>query len=601
MKRYLVSLILILFTLVLTKAEVTFKVNAPQRVTVGSQFYITYTLTDAEGNNLRAEPIDGCKLLYGPTVSHSQSYEVVRGHATSKSKVEYTYVYRAEKEGEYNIGAASINVDGKTLSITPKKLTIVASSNNSSTGNNSQVNVDDINTQTPDKNVSSDDVFVRIILNRSSVFEQEAIECTIKLYTKYSISSFFPTKQPSFDGFLIQEIDLQPSLNEVESYKGQNYMTAILKRCIIYPQKSGKLTINSGNYDITVVQYDNVNMGFFNVKTPQEKKIKVSSNSADIDIKPLPFPQPDGFTGAVGNFTIDSRLIGNSFRTNEPATLIYTIKGTGNIKYLKEPVIDFPEEFEQYTPNSDIKTEVYGADVTGTMTIEYTFVPQNVGDFHIGSDKFVYFNPSSKEYVTIDIPSYDIKVSKGITSTVTDSDRKDITIKNQDILHIKIGNKKNEINNFIVGKWWYWMIYFILCMTMASSIIIYRKKLKISTDIEISRLKKANKIAKQRLSEAKNYADRQQDDKFYDATLKAIWGYLGDKLGIPASSLKRDNISSELQKYGASEDLTKKIIKILDECEMARYSPADSRPSAQVIYKEASITIHEMENLKIRK
>ena len=151
-----------------------------------------------------------------------------------------------------------------------------------------------------------------------------------------------PTKQPSFDGFLIQEVDVQPSLNEMETYNGQNYMTAVLKRCIIFPQKSGKLTINSGNYDISVVQYDNVNMGMFQVRQPREAKIKVSSNSGSINILPLPQPQPDGFNGAVGTFDIDSRLVGNSFRTNDPATLIYTIRGTGNIKYVKEPVIDFP-------------------------------------------------------------------------------------------------------------------------------------------------------------------------------------------------------------------------------------------------------------------
>ena len=172
---------------------------------------------------------------------------------------------------------------------------------------------------------------MRIILSKSKAYEQEAIECTIKLYTKYSISSFMSTTQPSFDGFLIEELDLKSSLNQIENYKGQNYMTAILKKCIIFPQKSGKLTINSGKYDITVVQYERVNLGFFSDTRPIEKKIKVSSNSATVNIDPLPLPQPDGFYGAVGKFSIDSKLQGTSFRTNEASSLIYTIKGTGNI------------------------------------------------------------------------------------------------------------------------------------------------------------------------------------------------------------------------------------------------------------------------------
>lgn len=283
-------------------------------------------------------------------------------------------------------------------------------------------------------------MFVRIILSKPTAYEQEAIECTIKLYTKYSISSFFPTKQPSFDGFLIEEMNLQPSLNQVEEYKGQRYMTALLKKCIIFPQKSGKLTINSGNYDIKVVQYDNVNMGFFTVQNPQERQIKVSSNSASIDIKPLPQPQPEGFSGAVGEFKIDSRLVGNSFRTNDPATLIYTISGTGNIKYVKEPVIDFPSEFEQYTPKSDINAQITGTNVSGTMTVEYTFVPQAVGDFKIGSDSFVYFDLARHQYVTLSTPGYDIQVAKGISSGST-VERKDIEAKNTDILFIKTGDK----------------------------------------------------------------------------------------------------------------------------------------------------------------
>ena len=602
--RRLTTLILMALTLSMTAIGApSFKLTAPQRVTVGSQFYITFTLTDAEGSNIKVPNIDGCKLLYGPSVSRSQSYEIVGGRTSSNSRVEYTYVYRAEKEGEYRIGEASISADGKTLTSAASKITVVAApQGNNGSGSQSPVTIDDINSRTSDRQVAANDVFVRIIMNRKSVYEQEAIECTIKLYTKYEISSFMTTQQPSFDGFLIQELNVQPSLNEIEKYNGQDYMTAVLKRCIMFPQKSGKLTINSGNYDISVVQYDNVNMGFFNVKTPTERQIKVSSNSATIDIKPLPSPQPAGFTGAVGQFTVDSRLVGNSFRTNEPGTLIYTIRGTGNIKYIKEPVIDFPEEFEQYTPNSDIKAEVTGSDVSGTMTIEYTFVPQNVGKFHIGSDTFVYFDPAKNEYVTLNTPVYDITVTKGVSTTTTESDRKDITVKNEDILHIKTGDKNpSKTNDFVVDKFWYWLIYIILTVLLIGSISLYRKRLKLSRDIEGGKLIRANKVAKKRLAEAKKFMNAGEEEKFFDASLKALWGYLGDKLRIPASSLTRDNISTELTGYGASEELTSKIITLLDECERARYSSSDMRPAMDEIYNDASEVIDRMENLKIKR
>lgn len=606
MKRVIASTIICLMAVLTLTAQTSFRVKAPSRVVAGSKFAVTYTLRNADGSSLKVPQINGCKLLYGPSTSTSQSYEVINGHMSSSSQVDYTYYYLAETEGTYTIEEASIIADGKQLTTQPTKITIAEApqgSNNGASPSQQPVNIDDIDTQSADRPVNADDVFVRIILSKSTAYEQEAILCTIKLYTKYSISSFMPTRQPSFDGCLIQEIDLQPTLNEVESYRGQNYMTAVLKQCIIFPQKSGRLTINSGNYDIKVVQYDTVNMGFFAVRNPQERSIKVSSNTGALDVKPLPSPQPEGFTGAVGTFSIDSRLVGNSFRTNDPATLLYTISGTGNIKYIKEPEIDFPSEFELYSPKSDIDADVTpnGQNVSGTMTVEYTFVPQTVGDFHIGSDKFVYFNPSSAQYVTLTTPSYDIKVAKGLTAS-TDVERHDIAAKNTDILHIVTGSKNPATSHTLVlGEWWYWVLYAVVAAALITSLTLYRRNIKRSADVRGMRLAKANKAARQRLRTAKKYADAADDDKFIEETLRALWGYLGDKLGIPASQLTRQNISEELASVGAPDDVTSKVIAALDDCEMARYAPSSARESSSSIYAKATEAINAMENVKLRK
>ena len=436
---------------------------------------------------------------------------------------------------------------------------------------------------------------MRIILSKSSAYEQEAIGCTIKLYTKYSISSFLPTRQPAFDGFLIQEVDLQPSLNQVETYNGQNYMTAILKKCIIFPQKSGKLTINSGNYDISVVQYDNVNMGMFQVRQPKEAKIKVNSNSASINILPLPQPQPEGFAGAVGTFKVDSRLVGNSFRTNDPATLIYTISGTGNIKYVKEPVIDFPSEFEQYTPKSDIQATVQGNDVTGSMTVEYTFVPQSVGDFTIGSDKFVYFNPQAKQYVTLNTPTYPIKVAKGVSAPVT-ADQKDVENKNSDIRHIYLGDKNPaKEHSMVVLQSWYWFLYLGLLIIAIALIVMNRRNTRLNADITGRKTAKASKVARRRLKAAEGFMKAGDSDKFYEEMLRALWGYLSDKLAMPVSQLSRDNISATLSSKGYSEESAEAIVSVLDDCEMARYTP-DSSSRMDSVFERGVNAINQLES-----
>lgn len=576
-------------------------VNPPGRVAAGQKFSITFRLKNGEGTSLKVPQINGCKLLYGPSTSTSQSYQIINGSMSSSSTVDYTYIYRAEKEGTYNVGEASIVVDGKKLTSKPFSITVVAGNNSqqSQGGSRPQVEYDDASTQTADRSVSANDVFVRIILSKSSAYEQEAIECTMKLYTKYTISSFLPTKMPSYDGFLIEELNVQPSLNEVETYNGQRYMTALLKKCIIFPQKSGKLTINSGNYDINVVQYDNVNMGFFTVQSPQERSIKVSSNSVSVNVLPLPNPKPEGFSGAVGKFSVESRLIGNSFRTNDPATLIYTISGTGNIKYLQEPKIDFPSEFEQYSPKSDIQASVSGNNVTGKMTIEYTFVPQSVGDFRIGGDKFVYFNPGTKEYVTLDTQGYNIKVAKGL-SAPSDVEQKDIELKNTDIRHIHLGDKHpQKVHTFVVAQYWYWLIYVAVVAAMVAVVTLNRRNIKRMADVRGMKLAKANKVAKKRLKLAKQFIDKKEDEKFYDEMLRAVWGYLSDKLGIPASQLSRDNVASELGKIGASDELSAKFISVLDECEMSRYASALVQPIG--VYEKATTAINELENLKTAK
>ncbi len=598
MKRFTIfSFLIMLIGISAHAADVSFTVKTPGRVFEGDKFPVTFRLTNADGSDLKVSQINGCTLLFGPSTSTSQSYQVVNGKASSTSAVEYTYYYRADKAGNFTIPAASILADGKRMSTKAVSFTVHERADRDKPASQRPVDVDDVDTQAAGRRVNSDDVFVRIILSKSSAYEQEAIGCTIKLYTKYSISSFMPTKQPAFDGFLIQEVDVQPSLNEVEPYNGQNYMTAVLKRCIIFPQKSGKLTINSGNYDISVIQYDNVNMGMFQVRQPKETKIKVSSNTGSIDIKPLPQPQPDGFTGAVGDFKIDSRLVGNSFRTNDPATLIYTISGTGNIKYVKEPVIDFPSEFEQYTPKSDIQTTVRGNDVTGTMTVEYTFVPQSVGDFTIGSDKFVYFNPQTRDYVTLTTPSYPIKVAKGVSTPVS-TEQHDVSNKNSDIRHIYLGDKNpRKEHTLVVLTTYYWLLYALLLIAAIAVITLNRRHARMSADVAGQKLAKASKVARKRLRKASEFMKSGDSDKFYEEMLRALWGYLSDKLSMPVSQLSRQNIVTTLADKGYPENITKELVSVLDECEMARYTP-DSSTQVDRVYKLGVDAINNIENYK---
>lgn len=603
--RKLLIILAFLTVRLIASAAATFTVVAPDRVGVGQKFSVTFRITNAEGDNMsapQAPQIPGCTLIFGPATSVSRSYQMINGRNQSSSRIEYTYTYVAKEQGAHTIGAVSAVIDGKKMSTKPFKLTVGSSADSSAADRQPRSAADadfyDPDVQTADRNVKASDVFIRIILSKSSAYEQEAIGCTIKLYTKYSISSFLPTRQPSFDGFLIQELPLQQATGQMEEYNGQNYMTAVLKKCVIFPQKSGKLTINSGNYDLDVVQYDQVNMGFFTVSDPRRRKIQVSSNSASIDIRPLPEPRPAGFTGAVGRFSVDTRMVGNTFRTNDPATLLYTITGTGNIKYLQEPVIAFPTDFEQYTPKSDITADIVGDNVTGSMKIEYTFVPQSVGKFDIPGDKFVYFDPEKREYVTIDTPPYHISVVKGSSSPADKS--RSVTARNKDILHIHSGAVGSAPSSLIVMSLWYWAIWILLVAALVTVIYIYRRHIARASDIVGMRLAKAGKVARRRLKLARKYLDARKADLFYEEMLRAEWGYLSDKLSMPVSQLTRENIRERLLAYGAPETLVDEFIRILDECEMARYTPGSDTLIGDV-YDRAVEAINQMETLKTAK
>lgn len=598
MKRLSIIFLSLIVALAATvSAEITFSVKLPPRVYEGEKFPVTLHLTDADdASDLRMAQIDGCTVLYGPSTSTSRSYNIINGRAQSSSSMDFTYYYRADRAGKVTVPAATILADGKRYSTKSTTLTILPSADRDKPASQRPVEMDDPDTQAAGRRVNSDDVFVRIILSKNSAYEQEAIGCTIKLYTKYSISSFMPTRQPSFDGFLIQEMDVQPALNEVEVYNGHEYMTAILKRCIIFPQKSGKLTITSGNYDISVVQYTNVNMGMFQVRQPRENKIKVSSNTGHIDIKPLPTPQPEGFSGAVGTFTVDSRLVGNNFRTNDPATLIYTVRGTGNIKYLKEPEIDFPSEFELYTPKSDFDTHVSGNDVTGTMNVEYTFVPQSVGEFTIGSDKFVYFDPSTRQYVTLSTPTFPIKVAKGLSSPSPTAEQTAIENKNSDIRHIFTGSKTSVADTYPdVYEGWYWALYAVAAALCGVYAFVNRRNARRNADVVGMKTAKARKVAVKRLKLAKKYLGAGDADKFHEEMLRAVWGYLSDKLTIPVSQLSRQNIAEALAAKGYSESEIEAVVAVLDECEMARYTP-ESSSRMDALYEQGVTAIDNLEN-----
>lgn len=579
-------------------AQVSFTVDAPRQVIEGNKFTITYVLRNGEGSSFQEPKVEGTTKLFGPATSRSYSSQWVNGVSSSSTSEEYAITYRADKAGKYNVAAAKVQVDGKTYSTQPFTLEILPPDRTAQNGQGG-VQIDNYDSQRAGKEVSADDLFIRINLSKSSAYEQEAVVCTIKLYTKYQVSQFMPTLQPSFNGFLIEELPITSSLNNVERVNGQNYMVAELKKCILFPQQSGELEITSGNYDVTVVQYEAVRTLFGTMRQPVERQLSIKSNSQKINIKALPAPRPASFSGAVGKFSVETEIKPPVLKTYEASTLSYKVTGQGNIKYLKAPKIQFPAQFDVYDPQNNADAKPSGSTVSGTMTFEYTFIPQYVGKYEIPATEFTYFDPSAGKYVTLNTPKYDLSVAKGSGTAAQVSVDNNIEQKNTDILHIKTGDLglQKEHVSFVAG-WTYWLWYVLPTILLAAILIYYRKLLKERQNMALMRTKHANKLAKKRLKQAKAYMAANDSGKFYAELLNAIWGYLSDKLGIPVSELNKENIASVLASREVDDGTVTMLMELLDKCEFAQYAPELADSGIGETYNKAVEVMDKLETVK---
>ena len=584
-------------------ASVSFRVEAPSQVIEGNKFSITYVLENSPEypQNIEIKEIPNCRFLFGPAIMQSSSDITTNGKRRHSSSVRYTYTYRAEKQGTVKISAANAIVGGKTLSTRPVSLEILPpdrSATNTSGNRTQSVQVYDIDTQTADKPIGHNDVFVRIVLSKPSAYVQEGVLCSIKLYSKYQISKFLTNVQPSYNGFMAQEVPVQLQ-GKFENVNGENYYSYVVKQSVLFPQQSGQLKISSGSYELTVVQFETINTAFGRMRSPVEKTIKLQSNSASLDVRELPTPRPADFTGAVGNFKVSCVLPENQVRTNEASSVKIVVSGSGNLKGLTMPKFNFPSQFDMYDPQTVVSANPSGSTLTGKVEAEYTFVPQSVGTFKIEGASFSYFNPASEKYEHVNIEGFNLNVAKGTASNAVRYNHEPM----KDILPIYTGEMHlSKDVAYILGGWHNVLFYVVLSVVFLFVAFLYRRTLKLRANEMLMKRKGANKIAIKRLKRAKRFLQKGLSDQFYEEMLTALWGYFSDKLSIPVSELNRDNISKELTNYGMYEVDIDRIIRILDECEFARYaqSAAMAGISMDKVFAEAVEAIGTVENTKTK-
>ena len=577
--------------------EVSFTASAPDAVAVGDQFRLSYTITTQEVRDFRVPSIKGFEVLMGPSRSTQSSVQIINGKTTSTQSITFTYILMAKTEGEYTIPGATITADGNQMVSNSVKIKVLPADKSSQGGQQRG--------RTGSATISGNDLFITGTINKTTVYEQEAILLTYKIYTQVDLRGFDNVKLPDFKGFHSQEVELPANRRwGLEHYKGRNYQTTIFRQFVLFPQQSGKLTIDAARFDASIAVATQVDPfdfdSFFNGGGGGYMvKKSLFTPKLTIDVKALP-DKPAGFSGGVGDLNISSSINSTSVKTNDAVTVKLVISGTGNLKLLSNPEVKFPEDFEIYDPKSENNFRLTSDGLSGNKVIEYLAIPRNPGDYKIPPVSFTYFDVKSKSYKTLTTEGYDLHVEKGegnATQTIANfTNKEELKVLNEDIRFIK----QNEVKltprgSFFFGTTGYWLFYLIPALVFVVFFLIYRKQIAANANVAKVRTRKANKVAVKRLKLAGKLLADNKKDAFYDEVLKALWGYVSDKLSIPMSRLSKDNIEEELRNYGVDDALIAEFLKVLDNCEFARFAPADANQGMDKIYAEALDIISKME------
>ncbi len=589
-------IIIIAGNIAVSEAQVTFRASAPTTVVEGEQFRLSYVLNQ-DGRDLRLPDIQDFDVLFGPSTSTSFSQRTVNGQTTSERSVTYTYILIPKTTGDFTIDPASITVDGSSYRSNSVEIQVLPPDNTSSQRSTNSPSSSGTST------ISENDAFIRAIVSKNNPYEQEGLTVTFRLYTTLNVVNFGRIQFPEFEGFMVEEIDVPVNQQlQMERYNDRNYYTADLRRTLLFPQRSGQITIPSGRLEMvfSVPSGRNVTTFLGSQQLMVDVNKELVTNPVVINVRPLPVNRPNGYTNAVGTFTINSNINTTQLRANEAVSLRLEISGTGNMKLIGNPEVEFPNNFEVYDPTVTNAFNITGNGITGVKTIEYVAIPRYEGNYTIPSIEFSYFDLNTASYNTLKTSEYDLLIAKGDPASLTSNNfvnQQDVRIE-QDIRFLKTGEPNyNSISSFFVNSLGYWLWYIIPLIILITIYAINRKQARENANIVLMRNKKANKIAIKRLKLAEKFLKEQNKESFYNEVLKAIWGYFSDKLTISVANLSKNNIEAELSKNGISdEQLIAKFMNILDTCEFARYAPAESDAEMDIIYNSTIDAIGEMEN-----
>jgi hypothetical protein len=584
-----------------------FTATAPATVSAGQQFQ--YVIEGSERGDVLLPSMTDFQLIAGPFTSFSSSSQWINGKMSMKTVASYTHVFRALREGTFTIPASTVRVGRKEYKTNEVQVVVTVGAANTqqpvAPGGNEQAG-------SPSAGSASEEaVYLRVIPSRREVYVGEQFVSGLKVYTRVNTRPASAGKDVPYEGFY--KISVEPDASaQRQVIGGQQYISQTIQRHILIPQKTGEIVIEPYESEWMVQQRvqrrssNNIFDDFFDdpfFDSFQDVPVSLSTPPVTIRVKPLPPGAPDGFNGAVGEFSMDASLSMADVEVNEALSLKITIRGTGNLPLLAEPEVNLPPDHDLYDVTRSVNTSTSGNRISGSVTFEYPIVARHAGRFRIAPVRFAWFDPAAGEYRLETTDEFTFTVQKGDSEEaqggiyVPGITRESVENIGTDIRDIsRVPQVFSPLSVTLLAQGWYRWLYPLALFITVVVILLIRLLVRRNADLTLVRNRKANKSARNRLRKADRFRKGNELDKFYEEVGKALWGYLADKLDIETFNLSREVIVEELERRGIGEDLRVEFLRILDDSEFSRFAPTSERSDVDILYTDAVSIIRNLEN-----
>ncbi len=612
---YLLLFIAAIFNWNTVIAQTKFSATATSSIPENQNFNLSFTLQNSKGKNLQLPSINDFTIVGGPSTSSSTT--IMNGNVSQSET--YTYVLRPKKQGSFKIGKASINAGGTilysnevTITVTPPSAQKQKQQNQNDPFNDpffndpfgsgqqqeSQTSIDDLKKQI------KDDVFVKVVLSKNSVYQGEMLTATYKLYFRQNLSGFNLSKSPSMEGFWNKEVELDPKRKQtIENINGKQFYVMDVLKYNLYPQRSGTLTISSAEVSTVAQVVTQSKGGFFGFGQQHNVPLSLKTNAVTVYVKSLPENEkPKDFAGAVGQFNFATSLSNKEAKTDDAVTYTIKISGEGNLNLIEAPKFELPNGFEMYDPK--LKENIINSEsgISGSKQYDFLIVPRLPGDFKISSQSFSYFDPAQGKYFTISSPEFPLKVtgepsknSNGNSTSI--NNQQDVSILGEDIRYINTSFPDfNKNENSFFGSMGFIALYSIPFFAFIGLITFKKRNEKLAADIVGSKRRKAMKLAKKRLSVAEKHLTHHDKKNFYDEVSKAMWGYISHKLNIDMAELSKENAEEKLLAKNVKAETILKLQQLISTCELSLYSPSSDDSEMKNNYTTALNLIADLED-----